>query len=62
MMNARRISGKEIAFITLMYGEGVSEAEAEEVRAAVQAKAGDSVDITVVNGGQPVYYYILSIE
>lgn len=62
MMNARRISGKEIAFITLMYGEGVSEAEAEEVRSAVQAKAGDSVDITVVNGGQPVYYYILSIE
>ena len=62
MMNARRISGKEIAFITLMYGEGVREAEAEEVRAAVQAKAGDSVDITVVNGGQPVYYYILSIE
>ncbi len=62
MMNARRISGKEIAFITLMYGEGVSEAEAEEVRAAVQAKAGDNVDITVVNGGQPVYYYILSIE
>ena len=45
-----------------MYGEGVSEAEAEEVRAAVQAKAGDSVDITVVNGGQPVYYYIVSVE
>ena len=47
--------------ITLFYGEGVSEEDA----AALQAKAEErftSVDISVVFGGQPVYYYIISIE
>ncbi len=62
MINARRISGKEVAFITIMYGDGVTEEDAEAVRAAISAKTGDNVDITLVNGGQPVYYYFISIE
>ncbi len=62
MINARRISGREVAFITIMYGEGMSEEDAEAVRDAITAKAGDNVDITLVNGGQPVYYYFISIE
>ncbi len=62
MINSRRISGREVAFITIMYGEGMTEEDAEAVRDAVTAKAGDNVDITLVNGGQPVYYYFISIE
>lgn len=62
MINARRISGKEVAFITIMYGDGMTEEDAEAVRDAVSAKAGDNVDITLINGGQPVYYYFISIE
>lgn len=62
MMNARRISGKEVAFITIMYGDGMTEEDAEAVRDAISAKAGDNVDITLVDGGQPVYYYFISIE
>ncbi len=58
----RRISGREVAFITLMYGEGMTEEDAEAVRDAITAKAGDNVDITLVDGGQPVYYYFISIE
>jgi dihydroxyacetone kinase-like predicted kinase len=48
-------------YITVFYGEGVSEEDA----AVLQAKAEErftSVDISVVFGGQPVYYYIISIE
>ena len=62
MINSRRISGREVAFITLMYGEGMTEEDAEAVRDAITAKAGDNVDITLVDGGQPVYYSFISIE
>ncbi len=62
MATARRLSGKEVSFITLLFGEGVTEEEAESVRATLAAKLGNDVDITVVCGGQPVYYYFISIE
>ena len=62
MINARRIAGKEINFITLIYGEGMDEQDAQAVQEGIRAKTGDGVDITMINGGQPVYYYILSIE
>ena len=62
IINTRKITGKEVSFITLIYGEGVEEADAEAVREVIQTKVGDAVDITIVNGGQPVYYYFLSVE
>ena len=62
LLNARKSAGQESTFITLMYGEEITEEQAETVRAGIAAKAGDGVDITVINGGQPVYYYIMSIE
>ncbi|MDD3693164.1 MAG: DAK2 domain-containing protein [Oscillospiraceae bacterium] len=62
MINTRKITGKETNFITLIYGNGVNESEAEDVRNAVQAKVGSNIDITLVNGGQPVYYYLISVE
>lgn len=61
LLSSRRKADKESGFITLLYGEGVSEREAEAVREAVQAKFSD-VEVTLVNGGQPVYYYFISIE
>ncbi len=62
IVNSRRLSGKSTSFVTLMYGEGVSEEEAEAAKNAIAAKIGNDVDITVVNGGQPVYYYFISVE
>ncbi len=62
MVNARRLTGKPVSFITLLSGEGVSEEEAEVVRATLAAKFGEDVEVTVVCGGQPVYYYFISIE
>lgn len=61
IVNTRRLTGKGVDFITIIYGEGMSEADAEQVRDSLQAKY-DGVDITMINGGQPVYYYIISIE
>ena len=49
-------------FVTVIYGEDVTPEQAEEIEAQIQAKFGDKVEITVINGGQPIYYYILSVE
>lgn len=62
LASSRRMSGKEINFITLMYGEDMDEETASTVAEGIRAKLGDDVDITVISGGQPVYYFILSIE
>jgi TPR repeat protein len=53
---------KESAFITILYGEGVTEAQAEAMVDALRLKIPDNVDISLVEGGQPVYYYIISVE
>jgi len=29
---------------------------------AVRAKVGDDVDVSMIDGGQPVYYYFISVE
>ena len=58
----REMAGRDTSFITLIYGEGVSEQEANDVCGEVRAKLGSNVEVTLVNGGQPVYYYIVSVE
>jgi len=62
IVNTRRITGKDTSFITLIHGKDVDQSQAEEILAAVQDKFGNSIDITMVDGGQPVYYYFISVE
>ena len=47
--------------ITVYYGEDVTEEDAENVGTAFGEKYPDA-DITVLYGGQPVYYYVISAE
>lgn len=47
--------------ITVYYGENVSGEEAEATAAQI-GEAFPDAEITVVNGGQPVYYYMISVE
>lgn len=47
--------------ITLYYGSDVTEEQAEETRSAVEEKYPDC-EVDVHYGGQPVYYYIISLE
>ena len=47
--------------ITVYYGEDVTEEDAENVGSALGEKYPDA-DITVLYGGQPVYYYVISAE
>jgi dihydroxyacetone kinase-like predicted kinase len=47
--------------LTFYYGEDVSDAEAEILKAQVEARYSDS-EITFVRGDQPHYHYIISAE
>ena len=49
-------------FMTVFYGEDVTEEQAEAFGAVLTEKFGSKVEITMVNGGQPVYYFIISVE
>ena len=62
MANSRRADGKEINFVTVIYGEDVTEEEAQAVCESIRAKLGEDVDVSALPGGQPVYYYFLSME
>lgn len=58
----KQLVKRDSQFLTVIYGEDVSEAQAEAIEAAIEEKFGGRVEITMVNGGQPVYYFILSVE
>lgn len=58
----KQMADRNTAFITLIYGEGITDAQAEEVRAVVESKIAKNAEVMLVNGGQPVYYFIISIE
>lgn len=53
--------GEDSEIVTLYYGEDVKEAEAEALAAAVQEQH-PSVEVELQYGGQPIYYYFLSVE
>ena len=48
-------------FIMLYYGEGVTEEKAEEAAAKITAQIANA-EVSVINGGQPVYYFMISAE
>ena len=41
---------------------GLSDEDAEKTTDLVRAKCGSSVEVSHISGGQPVYYFILSVE
>ena len=59
---AKQMIKRDTAFITLIYGADVTDDEAEETRRLIETKIAKNVEVTLINGGQPVYYYILSVE
>ena len=52
---------RQAEFVTLFYGEDVTEEQAAQAQAIFQEACPDA-ELTVIAGGQPVYYYIVSIE
>ena len=52
---------EEAAFVTIFYGEDVSEVEAETVQHLIETTATNA-EVVLARGGQPLYDYIISVE
>ncbi len=52
---------EESAIISIYYGEDVQEEDAAAIGAELEEKYPD-VEVEVENGGQPIYYYVVSVE
>ena len=57
----KMVDEDEDSVISFYYGEDVKEEEAEEICSMTEELYGD-LDVEVLNGGQPVYNYIISVE
>lgn len=51
----------EATYITVFYGDEVTEGQAEDV-AEIIRKSAQNTEVVVINGGQPIYSYIISVE
>ena len=49
-------------FLTVIYGSDVTDEQADAVNDLLQNKFGSDYEINFISGGQPVYYYIVSVE
>ena len=56
-----KLVDEESVNITLFYGEDINEEDAEKLRASLEEKY-PNCEVTAIYGGQPVYYYIVSVE
>lgn len=58
----QKMAKKNVSFLTLFYGEDVTDDEAEKIYESVKQKLDKKVEITLIKGGQPVYYFYISAE
>ncbi len=57
----KAMAGEEAGLITIYWGEGVTQGEAEELVQQLEKQYPD-YDVELHYGGQPLYYYIISVE
>ena len=58
----RQMCKKSVSFLTLFYGDSVDDNTAERIKQSVEQKLDKSIEVTLINGGQPVYYFYISAE
>ena len=58
----KRMVNSNSSFATVLYGNNVTDESAEILYETLKNKFGDDLEINLINGGQPVYYYIISVE
>jgi DAK2 domain fusion protein YloV len=58
----RSIADKSTSYVTLIFGEGITSEQADDARDQLAEKLSPQAEINVINGGQPVYHFIISIE
>ena len=57
----KQIITDEDELITVYYGADVTEEDAKQIADEIESRYGDC-DVEYHNGGQPLYYYLISVE
>ena len=58
----KKLIKSDTSYITIIYGADVSDESAQQAYEFIRGKINDDIEINLVNGGQPVYYYFVSVE
>ena len=58
----RSMVNRTTSFVTLIYGKDITESQAQDAYNRIKSKVSGDIEITLVDGGQPVYYFIVSVE
>ena len=58
---AEKMIDEDTALVTIYYGADTDEAKASELCEKIAENHSD-IDVSVISGGQPVYYYMIAVE
>lgn len=58
----KEMVSRSTSFVTIIYGENISDTQANLAYEAIQSKLSSSIDVTLVKGDQPLYYFLVSVE
>ena len=59
---AKQMIKRDSSFVTVIYGEDVTDSQAAELETALNNKFAGKVEFTFIKGMQPIYYFIISVE
>lgn len=58
----KKLLKSDSSYVTVIYGSDVTDDAAQEAYELLKSKLDSDLEIVLVNGGQPIYYYIVSVE
>ena len=61
LLMAEKMIDEDSELISVYYGQDVTDEDADEICSLLEEKFPDC-DVEIHNGGQPVYYYLISVE
>ncbi|MBE6847701.1 MAG: DAK2 domain-containing protein [Ruminococcus sp.] len=58
----KKMVKSDTSYVTIIYGADVTEEQSQQLKDMLAAKLSSRIELTLINGGQPVYYYLISVE
>lgn len=58
----RSMVSRATAFITIIYGKEITEEQANDAYTRIKTKISPDIEVTLVDGGQPINYFLVSVE
>lgn len=59
---AKSMVTKDSEFMTIIYGDSVSLKQAQTAQNMIESAVKNDIEINLINGGQPIYHFIISVE